>query len=73
MLPVLLLESGWKLLWLGVVAAPAWSAHHLDAATRQVAGECLWVVIILAVIPWRYVARHYLAGPGEPWRRSPRA
>jgi hypothetical protein len=52
MLPLLLFESLWKLIWLGVVALPQWINHQMDAATRDIANACLWVVIVLAVIPW---------------------
>jgi hypothetical protein len=41
----------------------------MDAATTKVATECLYVVIILAVIPWRHVYVRYVARPGDPWRR----
>jgi hypothetical protein len=68
MLPVLLFESAWTLIWLGAVAAPMWLGQGLDPATARVASTCLWVVIVLAVVPWRYVARRYLTAPGDRWR-----
>jgi hypothetical protein len=70
MLPILLFEVSWKLLWLGVVALPLWSDNQLEGATRTQAGTVLWVVIIVAVIPWRHVLAQYVMAPGEPWRRS---
>ena len=70
MLPILLFEVSWKLLWLGVVALPLWSDNQLEGATRTQAGAVLWVVIIVAVIPWRHVLVQYVMAPGEPWRRS---
>lgn len=70
MLPILLFEVSWKLLWLGVVAFPRWSDNHLEGATRTQAGVVLWVVIIIAVIPWRHVFAQYVMAPGEPWLRS---
>ena len=70
MLPILLFEVSWKLLWLGVVALPLWSDNQLEGATRTQAGAVLWVVIIIAVIPWRHVLAQYVMAPGEPWRRS---
>ena len=70
LLPILLFEVGWKLLWLGVVALPLWWNHELHGATLDRVGELLWVVIIIAVIPWRHVLTQYLIAPGEPWRRS---
>jgi hypothetical protein len=69
MLPVLLFESAWKLIWLGVVALPLWISGQMDAATLEATYACLWVVIILAVIPWRYVYTRYVAERGDRWRR----
>jgi hypothetical protein len=69
MLPVLLFEVAWKLLWLGVVVLPLWTDHRLEGATRTQAGAVLWVVVVIAVIPWRHVLVEYLRTPGDPWRR----
>jgi hypothetical protein len=68
MLPILVFESVWKVLWLTAVARPQWSAGKLDPATSKVASSCLWVVIILAVTPWRYVFAQNVTARGEPWR-----
>lgn len=69
MLPILIFEVTWKLLWLGVVAFPLWRDHQLDAATRTQVVAILWGVVILAVIPWRQVVRQFITAPGDPWRR----
>jgi hypothetical protein len=68
MLPILLFESLWKLLWLGVVALPLWTGDRMDAATREVAVACCWVVLILAVVPWRFVVTRYVTGRGDRLR-----
>jgi hypothetical protein len=68
LLPILLFESAWKLIWLAVVALPKLAADDLDPATREVLSSCLWVVIILAVVPWRYVWQHYVTAKGDRWR-----
>ncbi len=68
LLPVLLFESAWKLLWLGLVALPRATQGDLDAATTEVAVNCSLVVVILAVIPWRHVWSTYVRAPGERWR-----
>jgi hypothetical protein len=70
MLPILLFEVAWKLVWLGVIALPLWLDNKLEGATGEQAGWVLWVVIIIAVIPWRHVLTQYVMAPGEPWRRS---
>ena len=69
MLPVLLFEVAWKLIWLAVVALPLWWDGRLAGDTREQAGKLLWVVVIVAVVPWRHVLSHFVVAPGEPWRR----
>ena len=69
MLPILLFEVTWKLIWLGVVLLPSWLDGNVDAATRQQAGKVLWVAIVIAVIPWRYVVASWVIAAGDPWRR----
>ena len=69
MLPILLFEVSWKLLWLGMVALPLWLDDQLDGATRVQAVAVLWVGIIIAVVPWRYVFNQYVLAPGQQWRR----
>jgi hypothetical protein len=68
MLPVLLLESLWKLLWLGVVALPAARADDMDAAMADVVFTCSFVVVVLVTIPWRYVWAQFVMAPGDRWR-----
>ena len=72
LLPVLLFESVWKLLWLALVALPRAIGGGLDAATMETVINCSLVVVILAVTPWPYVWRHFAAATGDPWRRSTR-
>lgn len=68
MLPILLFELAWKLIWVAVVVLPLWLANQIDPATLRVFYSCLVVLIVLAVIPWRYVVAHYVTKPGDPWR-----
>jgi hypothetical protein len=70
MLPILLFEVAWKLLWLGVVALPLWLDNRLEGDTREQTAKVLWVVIIIAAVPWRHVFAQYVMAPGQPWRRS---
>lgn len=71
MLPLLLWELVWKTIWLLNVALPLWRSDQMDAATLSTVTDCLLVVIIPFVIPWRYVAAHYLRKPGDRWRAAP--
>jgi hypothetical protein len=68
MLPILLFESAWKLTWLSVVALPELTSGGMAAATRDVMNSCLWVVVILAVIPWRYAWQQFVTAKGDRWR-----
>jgi hypothetical protein len=68
MLPVLLLEVTWKLIWLGLVALPASRARDLDPAMSEILVNCSLVVVIIAVIPWRHVWRAYVRAGGARWR-----
>jgi len=68
LLPVLLFESAWKVLWLGVVALPLGLSGDLDSRAADVAVNCSLVAVILGVIPWRYVWRTLVWAPGDPWR-----
>ena len=68
MLPVLLFELAWKLIWIAAVVVPLWTANQMDPATLTVFHSCLVVSIVAAVIPWRYVVAQYVTKPGDPWR-----
>jgi hypothetical protein len=68
LLPVLLFEVAWKALWLGLVALPQSVDGGLDQATSDVAVNCSLVVVIIAVIPWRYCWSRFVRAPGDPWR-----
>lgn len=68
MLPLLMFEVTWKLLWLGSVALPLWLDGNLTGATRVQAEAVLWVVFIIAVVPWRHVVNQFVLARGERWR-----
>lgn len=68
MLPVLLFEAAWKILWTGLVALPKALSDDLDHDTGQVLTSCSVVVLVLAVIPWSYVWRTYVRSAGDRWR-----
>jgi len=72
MLPILLFEVAWKLLWLGVVVLPLWADGNLGAATMEEVWKVLWVVVVIAVVPWRQVLTRFVLTPGDAWRRDRR-
>ena len=67
MLPILLFEVGWKALWLGSVALPLWLDDKLTGAFWENTVKVSWVIIVVAVIPWRHAFRQYVLAPAERW------
>ncbi|WP_104167929.1 hypothetical protein [Arthrobacter sp. SX1312] len=67
MIPILLFEMTWKLIWLSTVAMPLWLAGELDDATTRVAISCSLVVIVLVILPWPYLVRQYVIKRGDRW------
>ncbi len=68
MLPLMLFEVAWKVIWLITVGLPLWHAGPLDAQTAEVFKAIATVVVFPFVIPWRYVIAQYLKGPGDRWK-----
>jgi hypothetical protein len=63
LLPLLVFECVWKLLWFAVVALPRAATGTWDTATTEMAVSCSLVVLVIAVTPWRYVVRRFLLRP----------
>ncbi len=69
MLPLLLFELLWKVIWVLASGLPAWLGGRLDAYASETLFACLMgVVLVPLVMPWAYVDSHYIAARGEPWR-----
>jgi hypothetical protein len=68
MLPLLVLETLWKLIWLAAVGLPALMAGDMSEQMSTVFGSVMLVVVILAVTPWDYVWKRFVRAPGAPWR-----
>ena len=60
MLPVLIFELLWKMIWLLGVALPLWVAHQLDSDTLKALPQIAPIVILIPFIPWRYFFAKYL-------------
>jgi hypothetical protein len=62
MLPLLLIQFSYKLIWLLMVAYPLWAANHLVLWQAQglTKANLLGVVLDLLVIPWGYVFKKYI-------------
>jgi hypothetical protein len=69
MLPVLLFEVTWKLIWVLAAYLPPYLAHSLDADLRDnFASIFLGVVVVPLLLPWGYIWRKYVTEPGDRWR-----
>ncbi len=66
MLPILLLEVFYKVLWLVVVAYPLWKTGTLAGSPAEgMTSAFLWVALPIVAIPWGYAFRTYVYRPGK--------
>jgi hypothetical protein len=70
MIPVLLWELTWKIIWVLVVALPAWQSGTMDDAIMGTLIECTVVIIIPLAMPWKYVYTRYIQQPGDRWNSA---
>jgi hypothetical protein len=68
MLPILLFEVAWKVIWIAVVGLPRLVSGDMSPQASSVLFNCSFVVLVAAVIPWSYAWRRYVKTPGDPWR-----
>src|ERR1039457_3967261 len=64
MLPILLLEIFYKVLWLILVAYPLWSEDKLAGSPAEgITSGFLWVILPIVAVPWGYVFANYIYKP----------
>jgi hypothetical protein len=64
MLPILLLEIFYKVLWLIIVAYPLWSNGKLEGSPAEdITSPFLWVILPIVAVPWGYVFVNYIYKP----------
>ena len=68
MLPLLLFEFAWKLIWMLAYGLPQWSSGQQPPTFAEDFFNIATGAILLLVIPWGYVWRHYVTRPGARWR-----
>ena len=68
LLPLLILETLWKLIWLATVAVPNLARGDLSTQMSTVLSSVSLVVVILVVTPWDYVWTRYVRARGDAWR-----
>ena len=71
MLPLLIFELLWKILWVVAFALPLWLTDRLDAYGQETLFACMMgVVLVPLVLPWGYIYTHYVKAPGDRWRST---
>jgi len=68
MLPILLFEMIWKVIYLVAFAWPLWSAHQVTPAVAENIKAVAMVVIFVPLIPWRYAFAQYVMRSGDRWK-----
>lgn len=69
MVPLMMFEFVWKLIWALVVWLPFWLSHSANADIAENAFPILLgVVLVPIVLPWGYVWRNYITAPADRWK-----
>jgi hypothetical protein len=67
MLPLVLFEIVYKVIWLVVVALPLWSANRLEGSPAEgLTYSFLPVVVPIVLVPWPFVFRKYFQRRNQP-------
>ncbi len=75
MLPLLFFECVWKSIWVLAFGLPLLLSGQLDpnvsfGGTETLINCLLGIVLVLLVVPWGYVFKHYLKVPGDRWGKQ---
>jgi hypothetical protein len=70
MIPLLMFETAWKMIWLIDYGLPQWFADRRPATFADDFPAILMVGLVILVIPWRYVFRSYVKRPSDRWLRA---
>jgi hypothetical protein len=69
MLPLLIFEIAWKLIWTLAIWLPLWLAHRVDADTAaNFLSISLGVVIVPLFLPWGYIWKNFVTAAGDRWK-----
>jgi hypothetical protein len=67
MIPLLLFELIWKIIFLVAFALPLWRSHQITETMQADITAVIMVVVFLPLIPWGYVWRQYAVQRGDRW------
>ncbi len=61
MLPLVMFEIIYKIVWLIIVAYRLWSANQLAGSpAEEMTNAFLWVVLPIVAMPWKYAVDQYV-------------
>ncbi len=61
MLPIVMLEIFYKVIWLIIVAFPLWKSNQLAGSPAEgMTNAFLWVLLPIIAMPWKYFFRKYV-------------
>lgn len=69
MMPLLIFEFTWKLIWVLAAWLPPYLGHTMDPDIADSFFDIfLGVVLVPLLLPWGYVWKTYVIAPGDRWR-----
>jgi hypothetical protein len=68
LLPVLVFEVLWKVIWLVSVGVPHLLAGTLDGQLSSIFANVSLLVVIAALTPWAFAWKQYVRAAGDAWR-----
>ncbi len=69
MIPILLFELLWKIIWVVASAVPMWQKSGLDNYASETLFACaMGLVLVPLSLPWGHVYQQYFKASGSPWR-----
>lgn len=64
MIPVILLEIFYKIVWLILIAYPLWTTNQLQGSSAEdITYAFLWVLLPIVAVPWGHVWKTYIWPP----------
>ena len=71
MLPLLLFELLWKVIWVLAFGLPHWSAGQLAPDAQEVfINNLVGIVLVPLAVPWGYIFKQYFKAPGDKWGKQ---
>ena len=67
LLPMLVFDVLWKVIWVGAVAIPLAQAGQISEPVAEILFACAWAIPFVFIIPWRAIVGEFTSEK-EQWR-----